>query len=481
MVVIRSTLAPVALLLLILGLTSLPEAHADDDACPPVTLDRILHVNGKVFEGHIVSQDDRGVTLEFVSPSGGSGRLFFPYKLIQSVERGTVEALPDTPSSVRNAWYLLRSESRVVGTRHLRLRRVRTGDVPGWRLEEHIIHFARGPHVPTTRIHRMETVDDAFRPLKLHYREVGEASMDPTGPRRYERILTGPVSGGIWTALVQTMASNEQQAFEVPAGLRGRLGVREHLLRSRETGLADVVFFDAGRPGPVSVRAGYAGLGLRDGNSLPYDEFVWEEGDQRLLSRFRDAEVVTEAIAEGVTAVPVTRAQAEAAAQASERKARADEADLVRLADVGVSFRLPGETWKLLEVERSPVARGWRRVAATESRFHVADVRVEWDPTGAQMTPTAEEAETRLLARLKRVCPDLRVVRERRPLSGTGAPSAAWRMTVEGTLNGERVRTTAVVIDRGAGRVLFLAAAPNVAWEEANVSFERLFSSIRVM
>ena len=483
MVAFRSTRTPPWLLLLLaLGLLAAVEVRAEDDpSCAPTTLDRLLHTNGKVFEGRIVSQDERGVTLEYVSESGGRGRLFFPHRLVAGIERGTVDELPSSPADVRDAWFLLRSGGRVVGTRHLRLRHVKNGDQPGWRLEEDLIHFARGPHVPTTRIHRMETVDLAFHPLKLHYREVGEASIDPLGPRRYERILTGPVSNGIWTALVQTADANEQKAYEVPAGLRGRLGVREHLLRSRQTGLEDVVFFDAGRPGPVTVRAGYAGLGLRDGSGQPYDEFVWEEDGQRLLSTFRDAEVVSETIAEGVLAVPVTRAQAEAAAVESERRARADEVDLVRLPDVGVTFRLPGDTWELLEVERSPVARGWRLVAATESRYHVADVRVEWNPTGAEMAPTPDEAQERLLTRLKRVCPDLRVIGERRPLTGSGAPASAWRLVVEGTLRGERVRTVAVVIDRGDGRVLFLAASPSVAWDAAQPSFERLFASIRVM
>ena len=395
------------------------------------------------------------MTLALVSDSGGRGKLFFPFELIAGIERGTADAPSTDSKSVRDAWYLLRSGGRVVGTRHLRLRRLKVGDVPGWRLEEHVIHFAQGPHVPTTRIHRMETVDLAFQPLKLHYREVGEASTDPQGARRYERSLTGPVANGIWTALVQTSQGIEQTAFEVPIGMRGRLGVREHLLRSRETGLKDVQFFDSGRPGPVTVRAGYAGFGLRDGSGLAYDEFVWEEDEQRLLSTFRDAEVVTETITEGVVAIPVTRAQAEAAADEMDRRARNDEADLVRLADVGVSFRLPGSTWKILDVDRSPIARGWRRVAATESRFHVADVRVEWDPSGAQMAPTAVEAEARLIDRLRRTCPDLHIVRERRPLGGAGVPSSAWRIDFEGTLRGERVRTVAVVIDRGDGLVLF--------------------------
>ena len=80
------------------------------------------------------------------------------------------------------------------------------------------------------------------------------------------------------------------------------------------------------------------------------------------------------------------------------------------------------------------------------------------------------EAEARLIDRLRRICPDLHIVRDRRPLGGTGVPGSAWRLDFEGTLRGERVRTVAVVVDRGDGRVLFLAACPTVSWGEASAS-----------
>ena len=46
----------------------------------------------------------------------------------------------------------------------------------------------------------------------------------------------------------------------------------------------------------------------------------------------------------------------------------------------------------MTRIENPPTKGGWRKVATLESRFLVADVRVEWDPEGASAAPSAEEA-----------------------------------------------------------------------------------------
>ncbi|MFV1958097.1 MAG: hypothetical protein ACC662_01660 [Planctomycetota bacterium] len=463
-----------------------PAAAGDGEtapaACPPAdALDRILLLNGRVFEGRIIREDESGVVLGLVSSAGGEGRMRIPRAKIGRIERARDRAPLAGSASVRNAWYLLRSGGRTVGTRRLTLRKVRDGSAAGWRLEEHVLKFARGPSLPATQIHRMETTDLAFFPLRLHYREVGEASSEPGGPRRYERILTGAVVDGVWTALVREGGTAEQRSLPIPTGLRGPLGTREPLLRGRKVGLRDVTLYDPAVPGPVTVRAGYTGLDLHDEHGAPYDEFVWEEHGTRRRSRFLEAEVLAEEVAEDVVAVPVTRAQAEAAEQVAGRRAQAGTANRIRLPDVGLSFRLPGDTWKSVAVERAPLASGWRKVAAIESRFHVADVRVEWDPTGAQTAPGPEEAEASLLQRLRVVAPKLEILEPRRSLDTVGEGAPAWRMTIRSTLKGEVIRTVVVWVDRGDGRALFLAAVPEMSWPAATKSIEKLVASIRVL
>ena len=61
-----------------------------------------------------------------------------------------------------------------------------------------------------------------------------------------------------------------------------------------------------------------------------------------------------------------------------------------------------------------------------------------------------------------------------------GEPSGegAWRVEYTGTLKSERVRTVAVVLDRGQGRILVLAACPEVSWPQAAHAINRLVDSL---
>lgn len=473
----------VALLLGLAGGTALAEGDSD--------VDRVHLTNGRSFEGRIIAQDARAVVLELASEDGGRGRMRFPLKMIQRIERGATRPAPRAPGCARDSWYLLQSGSHVVGARRLVLRHVRPGGCAGWRLDETIEHFARGVHVPAVSIHQQEVCDLKFRPSRLLYREVGEASADPEGPRRYERIQTGTVKGGVWEALLHVGGKAEQRRFRLPTDGRGRLGTREYLLRRREVGLVEVTYFDAGNAVPVTVRAGYTGFGLPDGRGGVYDEFVWEEDGARLVSRFQNCEIVEEQVADGVVAVPASEAQVEAAR--AERGGRGGDPSLVRLADIGLTFRIPDVSWTFARVEAPPSASGWRKVGVLECKPLVADVRIEWDPTGASVAPGAPEASARLLQRLRAWCPDLRVLRPMQPLSlstasptgeGTGgggreaAAQGAWRMDFTGTLKGERIRTVAVVVDRGRGRILLLVACPEVSWPQAARAVDKLVASL---
>lgn len=474
---LRIPAVSVSVVVVLLGLSLAAIAAPEEQACP--ALDQIHLRNGRIFEGKIAFEDTKKVVLQLVSESGGAGQMHFPRAMIARIVHGKDRAGAGSTSSVRDAWALLRSGGQTVGFRHLRLRHRKGQDGAGWQVEEDIVQFTRGAHVPRTRIHRMETVNLAFFPRQLHHREVGEASKDAHGPRRYERILTGPVKKGVWHVLVRESAEGEQRTIGVPTGVRGRLGTREHLLRRRRVGVEEVRFVDAAMPGVKTVRAGYTALGVKDPRGTTYDEFVWEEGGVRLVSRFRDAEVVEEWIAEGVLSVPASRSQVEAAEAEAQERAKRGEADLVQLPEVGLAMRLPGDTWTYERVPAAPGATGPRQVAELDSRYFLANVRIEWDPDGARLAPGVEEAEARLLQRLKAVCPDLRVRVRRRALAQ--AVPNAWRMELTGTLKGERVRTVAVVVDRGRGRAVMLASAPESAWAEVAGSVERLLQSLKIL
>jgi len=464
--------------LALLAALLLPAALADEGTT--IVRDRIQLDNGRTYDGVIVHEDECSVILEMTSESGGKGRMTFPRARIARIERniGTAGARP-AAGAVRDAWYLLHSSGHLVGARHLLLKHVRSGGDAGWRLEETIEHFPRGPRVPAATYVRTERVDLAFHPLALHFREVGEASIDPDGPRRYERILSGSVRSGMWDALVHEGETSGRRLVALPEDGRARLGAREHLLRERRVGLVSVELLDPAVPGLVRVRAGYTALDAVDDAGRRYDEFVWEEDGVRRVSRFQDAEVIEETIADGVVATPATPAQVDAARAEAARNRDEGEPGLVRLAELGIALRLPDRSWSVDRVETSTLATGWRKVAQATSPLHVADVRIEWDPEGAAMAPTPEEAATRLLQRLKTACPDLRVVDARRALALDPPGQPAWRMEVTGTLKGERIRTIAVVVDQGQGRALLLVACPEVSWSQASRSIEMLVDSIR--
>jgi hypothetical protein len=471
-------------------------ADGDPDAAEP-RLDEVVLQSGKHFEGRITSEDAKAVVLSLPSETG-CGTMTIPREVIREIHRGTERGpLRPVAGIVDDAWFLLQSGGRIVGTRRLVLRKARPGSEASWILEEHVVHLARGRHVPETRVDRSETVDLAFRPLFLDYREVGDGSPDPVGPRGYTKEVLGPVKDGVWTARSPAGGGSEDGAptdrtVMVPAGTRGRLGTRQDLLRSRQVGVQTVVFLEASETGLVSARAGYTSIDQPDGRGGRFSEFVWEEGDQRLTWRLDgDGKILSEEVAEGVVALPATQKQIEAAAKDSEPKAvdplvalsptaapTPAETGPVALPEVGITFTPPGAAWKVEKPLATTTDVGWRVVARLSAPLLASDIRVEWDPDAALAAPGAAAAEQRLLERLRTVCADLSVTDDRTPVAGV---PGAWRIAVRGTLKGDMVRTIAVVVDRGPARILLLCACAESSWGSGGAALEAFVRSIRVL
>jgi hypothetical protein len=68
------------------------------------------------------------------------------------------------------------------------------------------------------------------------------------------------------------------------------------------------------------------------------------------------------------------------------------------------------------------------------------------------------------------------VVEGRRPVEGV---AGAWRVGLSGTVRGERVRTIALVAERGDARVTMLASCQEAAWADARAALEAILSSFR--
>lgn len=463
-----------------------PRARADEPAAaapggepaPPAGLrEDVVHLdNGASFSGRVVRDDGEVVVLEQTSDTGGLARLTFPRAKVVRVDRGAGGERPGGGvRPVRDEWYLLRSAGRVVGVRRLQLWTVRDLGEPGFRLEETVDLFAQGTHLPAIRATRTEITDLRFCVRLVTWREQGEGR-DAQGVRtRYERAVSGRVKDGVWYGAVLDGGTAAQVRREVPPGTRGRLGLREHLLRSGPSrlGLETASILDPALEGLVTVRAGFAsaedlGAGL---------EFHWEEDGQRRVSWFpaESGGPVREEVREGLVALGVSAEQAEAARQQA-LGAGADPARLrVEVPEVGLGWRLPDALWTWEPRLAAPTDTGWRVLGVGTQAAQLANLRVEWHPHEEGEARDAAAAEAWLLARLRGAAPDLEVREARRPLDGV---EGAWRLKVRATLKDTPVETIVVVVDRPAGRVVLLLAIPVAGWADGREGLERLVSSL---
>jgi hypothetical protein len=356
----------------------------------------------------------------------------------------------------------------------------------GWRLEEQVRLFPAA-RLPGVRVQRIEDVDESFLPRSLHYRELGEAGEGPEGPPAYETMRQGPVEAGAWRYAERENGRARDASLALPAGTTSPLAARESLVRTtpRTAGLARLSIVDPASATLKSVRAGFASLGgVPAGGGDADDVLRWEEGETALESRWKSASAggvatprcLSEQVTPGVVATIATEAQAEAAAAKASAEGAARE---LVIEHVGVSLSMPGASWTGEALPPRPGDVGSRAVGRLQSRLLASDVRVEWDPKAASSSGTtagAPAAEAALMVRLRGVAPDLAVVE---PRGAVESLPGAWRMALEGTVRGERVRTLVLVADRGEGRVTLLATCPSSAWADARPALEAILASFR--
>jgi hypothetical protein len=443
--------------------------------------DTVRLKSGVVWHGRVVQEDDKLVVLERISRSGGIGRITFDRAEVAGVRRGggATDRPRGGPRLIRGEWFLLRSAGRIIGTRHLELWSDRTKAGPGFRIEETVRFFAQGPHLPATWTKRTEVVDLRFFPRLVAYREVGEGGEGGSGPRRYERNISGDVVDGVWSGFAFDGGRGQRCEVHIGTGTRGRLGLREYLLRGpREVALVDARIIEPALKARIPVRAGFASVtpAAAPGSGVKGHEFHWEEDGRRLISYFGEGvETLQEEIAEGVLAVPVSPEGAEAAESQAAGSGADPESREIQLPEAGIAFTAPDPIWNWQASLGSPGNTGWRTLGRMDNRVLLSDARVEWHPLMPGDSREPAQVESWLIGRLRGACRDLQVVDARRPLSGV---DGAWRVTVQGTLKQESVRTIVVVVDRPRGRVVLLLAAPAAAWEQVQPALERFVSSI---
>jgi hypothetical protein len=442
--------------------------------------DRLELKNGARVEGVVVEDDGETVVLER-SSGGGKTRMSIPWSQIFQLQRDAkppaAAATVVSSAAVRDEWWLLRAGGKIVGTRHLLLGRLGgPGCEKGWRLEETVTLFASSPRSPAVHVQRIEEVNALFLPRALYYRETGEGAPE-FGIEPYEVIRSGPVRDGAWHANERAKGQEgapDERVVRVPEGARGPLGTREWLLRApRAVGLHDVSMVDPREAAVRTVRVGFTALGPGE-EDVREDVLRIEDGELVLEGRCTGTGCREEDVAPGVVAVLSNEAQAEAAANPTGVGSTTRE---VTLPECGVAMRLPGASWSVEIPPSTGATEGRRVVARLSSDLHVADVRVEWDPAGTRREPFPSLApESALLARLRGVSRDVAVIEARGPVDGV---AGAWRVGLSGTVRQERVRTLALVAERGDGRVTLLASCQEAAWPDAKAALEAIVSSFR--
>jgi hypothetical protein len=486
-----------ALLLLATLSATAPRAACADDV--------IVLKNGARLEGRVVADDGVTLTLE-TTLGGGKTTMKLPWTLVYERFAGTSRG--DAPTvatgTLRDEWWLLKSGGRIVGTRNLRLGRSVGEAGKGWRLEENVTLFAAGPRVPAVRLQRIEEVNDLFLPTHVHYREVGEGAPGLSIPS-YEVIRTGAVVEGTWRVRESKRGAETSSAERTVAlgpGVRGPLGAREWLLRLPRAPGATVEMrvLDPREAEVRTLRASFATVaalpeaspkepdaapapaGAEPGPAEPApaedgeDVLRIGDGDEALVARCVGVRCTSEQISPGVVAVASNEAQAAAALVVGGEAPASDDRREVVLPECGIALRLPGASWTATALP----SRGGddRRVVATlGSALHVADVRVEWEPSGARHEPfPADAPEEGLVARLRVASRDLRVVEPRRAVPGI---PGAWKVGLVGTVKEERVRTVALVAERDGARVVLLGACQEQAWPDAGPALEAILDSFR--
>jgi hypothetical protein len=231
-------------------------------------------------------------------------------------------------------------------------------------------------------------------------------------------------------------------------------------------------FVDTARGAVRTVRAGFVGLDVAPAGTPRQDLLRFEEGERVLESRWGVGDpplCAEEALAPGLVGVACSKEQAEAAgAEASSRRISVPEA--------GFQVLLPGASWTPDVAPRPTDVAGPRVVAKVASKLHASDVRIEWDPAGSGLGEAETEAALLERLRVEGRARDLVVESAREPVLGL---EGAWRMTVLGTVRGERLRTIVLVADHGPGRAVLLAACPLAAWPDAKEPLEALLASFR--
>jgi len=372
--------------------------------------DLVVLQSGRDLHGQIIEESAEHVVIRIFSATGFS-EFTFPREDVRRVQHGDgVTTTRADVEPIRDEWFLLYSAGRIVGTRHLELWSVRSKTTPGYRLAEDLRYFAQGKHVPAMRIWRHESVDLRFMPRRLAFREVREASSIPGGPKRFERAVSGDVTKGVWHATISASGKSSHRNIDLAVGTRGRLGLREHLLRrDRAIEIVDTYIVDGEKAKLSRVRAGFVGVDERVDNTADpkpkRDEFHWEQDGVRLIAFFdRDTTPHEEHVDDGVLAKPVAAEMAKAAQDENDKRERNPDRSDIRLVAAGIGFSLPDPAWKYDAKATAPLHTGWRLLGRANAEAIATDARIEWHPEGERIAPGMQRGETWLLKRLRTIC-----------------------------------------------------------------------------
>ena len=464
-----------------------PEPAPQPEPQPAAAPDQDVVVlnNGSRWRGRVVRDDAEGVVLETTSASGAVRTMRIARSDLAAVERATRrQEAPSGTQLVRDEWFLLHAEGKVVGWRHLSVARIQASELRGWRMEEEVFEFGKGRHLPPTRTRLVETATERFEPRLIVFSETTEAQDQFDGT---QRKVSGQVQDGVWRVASTRGGKTSGREVAVPRGARGPLAAREGVLRRRprKIGLETVALIDPHQERVVDAQVGFVSVGGRGDLG---DELHWvREGQRRVAHYGSNFRTLREELAEGLVATPSTERRclaAEANPNGDPAAPRAEaaitqapgEGLTVRLPRAGLAFRRPDSTWQWSANLKGGGSGSWHALGLLRSSLQLSDVRMEWHPGPLDEREGRRSVGRWLYGHLKRVAPDVQFLRSQGAVSVPGA----YRFDLRATVRGERLRTVAMIVERTGGFVVVLCACPERTWASDRVALEDLLASLRL-
>jgi hypothetical protein len=430
--------------------------------------------SGATFEGKIVAETEKTVTLQF---PGGTMEL--RRELIAEVQRAKPpQGVPEAPDSApllagltrfrdSDEWFFLYQSGRRVGWRFVETRREVRRGVAGYVRRDRLVFTSPNGGPPEVEMNLMEFVDAEMKPLELTQRmTAGSSTRLVEGFRTADQLKLVDRGGG------QTLERLAlfRQGVELPGFLLKRLATAP----PPDGGYPAFQLFDPRELefSEVSIARSMERVNLR-GNVMDVLIFRRKLPNGSLETWFDlTGRAVREEIgSRHLVAIAAEQKRVEAFS-AGDPKAGPDDLGLsVACDEAGLRLERPDLSWEV-----QPGAADKNLLTALVKASSRATVEVfEVRPKGGVVTEEAAAFE--ILGRLQKSCDGFML---EGPTPQTIGQTEGLRFSVDCKRRDASLKTLGYIIPRDKRVLVVLCAAPTDKYDDVHASFLRILQSIRV-